>query len=108
MNQPASAGRVTRNTTDHTPLKTAAQNDANRVSLAGVVAAAFAFLAAWLVVNRLLFRHALIEAGDAATIILQINNAQRFHEMLGNYSRWRFHHPGPGFIYILALGDGVF
>src|SRR5947209_19512236 len=28
--------------------------------------------------------------------------------MLGNYSRWEFHHPGPAMFYLLAAGERVF
>jgi hypothetical protein len=73
-----------------------------------VSTAGAAFLCAWLVVNRSLFVHPVLESGDAATILLQVSNAEHFHEMLGNYSRWVFHHPGPGFMYLLAMGDAVF
>jgi hypothetical protein len=52
-----------------------------------------------------MFRHAVLASGDVATILLQVDNARHFRELLGNYSRWHFHHPGPGFMYLLALGD---
>lgn len=73
-----------------------------------VAAAAAAFLCAWLIVNRSIFFQVTRDSGDTATILLQVYNAKRFHELLGNYSRWHFHHPGPGFIYILAFGDAIF
>jgi len=73
-----------------------------------VLAAAVAFLCAWVVVNRSIFSQVTQDSGDTATILLQVYNAKRFHELLGNYSRWHFHHPGPAFIYILALGDAIF
>src|SRR5262245_2882922 len=31
-----------------------------------------------------------------------------FQELLGNYSRWQFHHPNPAFFYLLAAGEYVF
>ncbi len=71
-----------------------------------VALAAGAFLAVWVMVNREMFRRAMIANGDVATILLQVHDAKHFHELLGNYSRWHFHHPGPGFMYVLALGDG--
>jgi len=61
-----------------------------------------------LVINHNLFRSKLIETGDQATILFQVRDAEHFRELLGNYSRWHFHHPGPGIMYILALGDVVF
>jgi hypothetical protein len=75
---------------------------------AGFVLAAGCWTAVLLVINRALFRLRLIEVGDLATILFQVKNAQRFHELLGNYSRFQFHHPGPAFLYILALGDWIF
>ncbi len=61
-----------------------------------------------LIMNRGLFRNKLIETGDQATILYQVWDAEHFRELLGNYSRWLIHHPGPGFMYILALGDALF
>lgn len=45
------------------------------------------------------------EEGDDAANALQIENAKRFRELHGNYSRWEFHHPGPAFFYAYALGE---
>ncbi len=74
----------------------------------GVILCACSWTAVLLFINRGLFRNRLIETGDQATILFQVRNAQLFHELLGNYSRWLFHHPGPAFFYILALGDLLF
>jgi hypothetical protein len=70
--------------------------------------AAISFLAVVLWINRGLFRVPIIEDGDQAANALQIQNAKHFHETLGNYSRWTFHHPGPAFFYIFAAGEGLF
>ena len=75
---------------------------------AGFVLAACSWTAVLLVINRALFHLRLIETGDLATILYQVKRAQRFHELLGNYSRFQFHHPGPAFMYLLALGDWIF
>jgi len=72
--------------------------------ITGIILAACSWTAVLLLINRALFRLRLIETGDLATILYQVRDAKRFHELLGNYSRWGFHHPGPGFMYVLALG----
>ena len=54
------------------------------------------------------FRTAFYEEGDDAANGLQINRAKHFQELHGNYSRWGFHHPGPAFFYVYALGEFVF
>lgn len=69
--------------------------------------AAAAFLLAVLIINHDLFLRPIFEHGDYAANAIQIQNAKHFREMLGNYSRWRFHHPGPAFFYIFALGETV-
>ncbi|MXV10138.1 hypothetical protein DYQ93_03640 [Xanthomonas sp. LMG 8992] len=55
-----------------------------------------------------LFGPAVLESGDFAANGLQIANAGAMKELLGNYSRWHFHHPGPAFFYVYALGELVF
>lgn len=50
----------------------------------------------------------LLETGDAGVNALQIDNAGRFQELYGNYSRWEFSHPGPAFFYVYAAGEAVF
>jgi len=47
------------------------------------------------------------EGGDYAANALQIRQAKDFRELSGNYSRFRFHHPGPAFFYAYALGELV-
>jgi len=58
--------------------------------------------------NRQLFTVPLVERGDLAVNALQVQNALHFRELLGNYSRWDFHHPGPFFFYLFAAGEAVF
>ena len=65
------------------------------IANAPILVAAVVFCALILVVNRGLFSTSLIEAGDQATNTIQVQNAAHFRELLGNYSRWHFHHPGP-------------
>jgi hypothetical protein len=47
------------------------------------------------------------EVGDAAANALQIRQAKHLNELHGNYSRFKFHHPGPGFFYGYAAGEWV-
>lgn len=58
--------------------------------------------------DTLLFREVVYETQDAAANSLQIRRAKRFEEFEGNYSRWGFHHPGPAYFYLFALGEAVF
>lgn len=51
------------------------------------------------------FGPAIYEAGDDAANALQIARARHGVELLGNYSRWGFHHPGPAFFYVYAGGE---
>src|SRR5215471_288561 len=69
---------------------------------------AAAFIATLLVINRDLFRAPIWEYSDYAANAIQIERAKHFRELLGNYSRWAFHHPGPGFMYVFALGERLF
>src|SRR4029079_3832861 len=39
---------------------------------------------------------------------LQIDRAKHLSELLGNYSRFGFHHPGPAFFYVYAASEGLF
>ncbi|WP_235429809.1 hypothetical protein [Xanthomonas sp. GPE 39] len=55
-----------------------------------------------------IFGPAVLESGDFAANALQISNAGKMKELLGNYSRWHFHHPGPAFFYAYALGESIF
>ncbi len=67
-----------------------------------------AFLAAVLLANAGLFSAPIFEHTDYAANSLQIHEAKAFHELLGNYSRWGFHHPGPAVFYVMALGEWLF
>jgi hypothetical protein len=48
------------------------------------------------------FTAAVEESGDYGANALQIENAKRCSEILGNYSRFHFNHPGPAFFYVYA------
>jgi len=54
------------------------------------------------------FQAPIVESSDFAANSLQVYHAKIFREMLGNYSRWEFHHPGPAIFYLLAAGERVF
>ena len=58
--------------------------------------------------NWQLFVIPMIEDGDAGANALQVQNAKHLHELLGNYSRWHFHHPGPFLFYLFAAGEAIF
>jgi hypothetical protein len=58
--------------------------------------------------SRQLFQHDFRETGDFAANALKIENAKNFQEAYGNYSRWKFCHPGPFYWYAFAAGEKVF
>ncbi len=68
---------------------------------------AVVFLVVLLTLNRDLFRVSIFEYTDFAANAIQVERAKHFRELLGNYSRWGFHHPGPAFFYIFALAEKV-
>jgi hypothetical protein len=51
------------------------------------------------------FGSPIAEVGDYAANALQIIRAEQLSELLGNYSRFGFHHPGPAFFYVYGLAD---
>jgi hypothetical protein len=68
-----------------------------------------ALVAVLLFINRdILFRQPVCEVYDFAANALQINNAKAGREIEGNYSRWKFHHPGPVLFYVYAAGEILF
>lgn len=70
----------------------------------------WSLLAAALIIgNRTyLFSTPVYETSDFAVNALQIDHAKDSLEIYGNYSRFHFHHPGPAFFYVYALGEIVF
>ena len=54
------------------------------------------------------FRRPYYEYWDLAANSLSVIRAKHFAELYGSYSRWGFHHPGPVFFYVQALGEWVF
>jgi hypothetical protein len=58
--------------------------------------------------NRYVFSFPIRENGDFAANSLLVNQATHFQLLVGNYSRVGFHHPGPAFLYVQAVGQVVF
>jgi len=70
--------------------------------------AAGVFLAVLALVNGDLFTRPIVAYFDYAANAIQVRRAMRFRELLGNYSRWGFHHPGPAIFYVWAFGEALF
>jgi hypothetical protein len=74
-----------------------------------VVAASAAVLVALLCVrNRFLFTTRLYEDADMGANSILIEQARHFTLLVGNYSRDHFHHPGPAYMYVQAVGESLF
>jgi hypothetical protein len=58
--------------------------------------------------NRFLFTTRLYEQGDAGANSILIEQAKHFTLLIGNYSRERFNHPGPAYMYVQAFGAYLF
>ena len=58
--------------------------------------------------ERSLFRVPHYAWGDSAVNSLLVLRAEHLRQYVGNYSRVGFHHPGPGFIDMLAAGEVIF
>jgi hypothetical protein len=66
----------------------------------------FAVLSAVLVArNAFLFSQRLYEDGDMASNSIRIEQARHFTLLIGDYSRLRFSHPGPAYMYVQAWGE---
>ena len=73
-----------------------------------ILVPALLFFVIIVALNWQLFVTPFIEHGDSAANAIQVQNAKHLHELLGNYSRWHFHHPGPFFFYVFAAGEALF
>jgi hypothetical protein len=71
-----------------------------------ILTAAFVLLVLGLNVH--LFTRPIVEFTDYAANSLLVQEAKHFTLLTGHYSRWRFHHPGPAFLYLFALGEFLF
>ena len=58
--------------------------------------------------NVWLFRTPVYEDADMGAYSIQIEQARRFALLVGNYSREKFNHPGPAFLYVQAWGEDLF
>jgi hypothetical protein len=67
-----------------------------------------AFILFLLALNSRLFLKPIVEVEDRAANSLLVQQAKHFTLLTGHYSRWRFHHPGPAFLYLFALGEFLF
>jgi hypothetical protein len=69
-------------------------------------AGAFLTLAVLLVLrNRVLFSVVINEGGDSGANSILVLRAKAFRQLVGNYSRIGFNHPGPAFLYVQASGE---
>jgi len=57
--------------------------------------------------NRFLFSARLYEQGDSGANSILIEQARHFTLLVGNYSRERFNHPGPAFLYVQSWGESL-
>jgi len=74
-----------------------------------VWAAPFAVVAGVLLArNAFLFTTPLYEDADMGANSILIEQARRFTLLVGNYSRERFNHPGPAFLYVQSWGESLF
>jgi hypothetical protein len=80
----------------------------HRKQFISIAIAALVFTVIVLKINHKLFTTSINEYHDYAANTLQIEDAKHFRTLLGNYSQWGFHHPGPVFFYLLALGEVLF
>src|ERR1017187_9572233 len=80
---------------------------AERVGGSTLILAAL-FLLLILALNADVFRKPIIEDGDFAANSLIVQQAKHLHLLVGHYSRWGFHHPGPAYWYLFALGEFLF
>jgi hypothetical protein len=60
------------------------------------------------VAQRTLFQDPVQAWGDSAINGLSVLRAKHLEQLVGNYSRVGFHHPGPGYMYLLGAGEVFF
>lgn len=78
-----------------------------RLSEPGVVLALSLFLLL-VATNLSRLRKPIKEAADFAANSMLMDRAEHLRQLTGNYSRVKFHHPGPAFLYVGAFGQAVF
>jgi hypothetical protein len=67
-----------------------------------------AVLGVLLVRNSFMFSVPLHEDADMGANSILIEQARRFTLLVGHYSREKFNHPGPAFLYVQSWGESVF
>lgn len=67
-----------------------------------------AFVLSCLIVNLSAFQMPCLERGDYAANALSVERAKEGAQILGAYSRFGYHHPGPIIFYAHALGELIF
>src|SRR5215469_18343946 len=67
-----------------------------------------AVLGVLLVRNAFLFSTPLHEDADMGANSILIEQARRFSLLVGHYSRYKFNHPGPAFLYVQSWGESLF
>ena len=65
-------------------------------------------LALTLIRNAYLFTTHIHEDGDFALNSILVNHTHTSVQLVGNYSRVGFDHPGPAYIYVLSAGQTIF
>jgi hypothetical protein len=84
-------------------------SDLDRLRRAALFAVSFATVFITLLVRYSPVLHVVYrEDGDFAVNTLSVNRAEHFDQLVGNYSRVGFHHPGPAYFYLLAAGQWLF
>jgi hypothetical protein len=74
-----------------------------------VWSAPFALIVGVLLVrNAFIFGTPLYEDADMGANSILIEQARRFTLLVGHYSREKFHHPGPAFLYVQSWGESLF
>jgi hypothetical protein len=58
--------------------------------------------------NAFLFFTPEYENADMGAYSIEIEQARRFALLVGNYSRERFSHPGPAYLYVQSWGESLF
>ncbi len=84
-----------------------AWNPMTKRSTFGLLAVGIVTLLAWNS-REFFFGRPYYEYYDWAANSLLIERAKHFDDLYGPYSRFSFHHPGPAFFYVFALGEALF
>jgi hypothetical protein len=80
----------------------------SRGSVPRPLVSVFSFIAVLAVLvarNSFLFSNRYYEVGDQGANSILIEQARQFKLLVGNYSRLRFNHPGPAYLYVQAWGE---